>query len=277
MTLATDRETRHFDFGRNWSDYSARVDDAAIIAAKRGLDRLGLNDLKGKTFIDVGCGSGIHSLAAAERGAVVTAVDIDADSVATTKRVLRHRGIEAVVRQCSVFESADMGEFDVVYSWGVLHHTGDVWGAIDSAADRVKLGGSLAIALYEESRLCWAWQPIKRLYSKLGRALRSPIKYVFGGALLFSSCARQRALPSSYLSMYHRNRGMSFWHDVDDWLGGYPYQSTRSNEVISFLGQRGFVPNHVSALSRPIGVFGTGCSEFNFIKRHLSKSDNRSK
>src|SRR6266446_6943680 len=116
----------HFAFGRNWAAYAEKITQAEIEEAMRGLSRLlGNERLDGKRFLDIGSGSGLHSLAALRLAArEVVAVDIDADSVATTRVVLeRHTpGEDFRVVRASVFEldSISLGTFDVVYSWGVL-------------------------------------------------------------------------------------------------------------------------------------------------------------
>jgi SAM-dependent methyltransferase len=263
------RPSTHFDFGRNWAEYSHLIDERAVARAKSGLDKLGLRDLAGKTFLDIGSGSGIHSLAAARSGAIVSAIDVDRDSVETTNATLQKGGLQPCARQMSVFDATPdrLGTFDIVYSWGVLHHTGDVWRALECAAALVAPGGLLAIGLYEKTMLCGAWTIEKRLYTRLPTFVRAPIKAVFGSVLLATQSAKRGIGPRRFVREYHLNRGMSFWHDVDDWLGGYPYQSTRASDVVSFLERLGFeiVVDH--ALPHSVGVFASGCSEFTFRRK----------
>lgn len=84
------RAESHFAFGRNWAEYAGKITEAEVREAEAGLLRLmGGERLEGKRFLDIGSGSGLHSLAALRLGArEVLAVDIDADSVATTRAVL---------------------------------------------------------------------------------------------------------------------------------------------------------------------------------------------
>ena len=58
-----------------------------------------------------------------------------------------------------------MGSFDFVYSWGVLHHTGDMYRALRGAAGRVAPGGRFLFALYRRTPLCWLWKLEKRWYA----------------------------------------------------------------------------------------------------------------
>lgn len=160
---------KRFEFGKNWSEFSEKIDEAKIGEAERQLARFfDPESLEGKSFLDIGCGSGIHSLAAFRLGiSKLLAIDLDPLSVETTKKVLSHAGFaNAQVRQQSVFDlSAEQsGTFDIVYSWGVLHHTGRMYDAIRSAALMVRSGGLLALALYGKTRYCGMWTKIKRWY-----------------------------------------------------------------------------------------------------------------
>src|SRR5262245_22996273 len=162
----------HFAFGENWASYAALIDDRRIKEAKDGLVRLlGAQTLSGKSFLDLGCGSGLHAVAAAQLGAShVVALDIDPAAVATARAVLhRHApGASFEVRELSVFDLAPdhFRRFAVVYSWGVLHHTGAMREAMEIAARVVEPGGLFAFALYHRTRLCSFWRSEKRWYSR---------------------------------------------------------------------------------------------------------------
>src|SRR4029077_18075234 len=128
----------HFEFGKNWASYLRLITEAHEQEAVRSLLRLAGGELRGKRVVDVGCGSGLHALAALRLGAREgLAFDLDADCVATTQQLLQARaaGQPWSARQASVFDlSPDSpGLFDVVYSWGVLHHTGDMYRALRAA------------------------------------------------------------------------------------------------------------------------------------------------
>jgi 2-polyprenyl-6-hydroxyphenyl methylase/3-demethylubiquinone-9 3-methyltransferase len=257
----------HFDFGKNWSDYSRRIDEAAIREAEKGLLKLIPADaIKGVRVLDIGSGSGLHSLAAHRLGAAeITAVDIDQDSVETTRKVLAHFGVPARVERMSVFELDALGTFDIVYSWGVLHHTGDMWRAISCAAEHVRPGGLFVIALYQKTPLCGAWTVEKRIYTKAPKVLRHAWKAAFGTALL-SAIGLTGRNPVAYVRNYKGTRGMSYWHDVHDWLGGYPYESSTPEETRDYVCELGFEAVQVGDLKPGVGLFGTGCAEYVFRK-----------
>lgn len=226
--------------------------------AKRDLARI-CGDVEGKSFLDIGCGSGIHALAAHLLGADVLAVDVDPDSCKATRRT--GRGLFPVEHR-TVFDLE--GQYDVVYSWGVLHHTGDMWRAIDKAASLVASGGILAIALYLETPLCGAWKVEKRLFNRAPRFLQNTAVFVFGWASAIARGLYGRRSPLAVIRDHGKARGMSSWHDVRDWLGGYPYESVTREAVIEHLS--GFDLEYTCKTPVRSGVFGTGCGEMRFQK-----------
>jgi 2-polyprenyl-6-hydroxyphenyl methylase/3-demethylubiquinone-9 3-methyltransferase len=256
----------HFAFGENWASYSKLIGDAEITAAEQGLVRLlGQDGLRGRSFIDVGCGSGLHALAALRLGARrVLAVDIDADSTRTTASLLRAHAPAPdawAVRTASVFDldPARDGTFDFVYAWGVLHHTGAMREAVRNASRLVAAEGVLCVALYGWTPFCRLWTLEKRFYARAKpdtqRALRR--WYVLGMRGRFLAARRDFA---SYVAGY-KTRGMDFEHDVHDWLGGYPYESAKPVAMRALLRELGFAPVR-EFVQRRIGVFGSGCDEY---------------
>ncbi|RWG88412.1 MAG: class I SAM-dependent methyltransferase [Mesorhizobium sp.] len=255
-----------FDFGRNWSELAARFDDEHLERACQDLRRL-VGDLEGKTFLDIGCGSGLHSAAALRLGATkVTALDYDEDCVDTAKAVLSRFAPRAdwSVERGDILDETSLpaGTFDIVYSWGVLHHTGDMWTAIENAARLVGEGGRFGIAIYLETPLCGVWTIEKRLYSS-HRRLRPPLKALFVSAYMLARTLRHRD-PISFVKNYRTRRGMEFLADVDDWLGGYPYQSTSAEVLEATVEKLGFRTKQRFNITPGIGLFGTGCGEWCF-------------
>lgn len=259
-----------FEFGKNWASFAATLDEAKIREAENRLaSMLGADSLKGATFLDIGCGSGLHSLAALRMGAErVWAIDLDANSVGTAQAVLARWWPQQNYRieRKSVFEleSALPEQFDIVYSWGVLHHTGEMVRAIRAACRAVKPGGRLAIALYGKTRYCGIWTRIKRWYVQATpeQKKRAEDWYVrlFGAYLLL----RGKRL-SSHIANYRKKRGMDFYHDVRDWIGGYPYESIRPRELHAIVKPLGFELER-QTVKRRSGLFGSGNDEYVFRK-----------
>lgn len=260
MTDLTNRAS-HFEFGQNWADYSRLIDEERISAAIESVRSLA-GDLAGRSFLDIGSGSGLFSLAALRLGAAdVLAVDIDENSVETTRSVLgtHAAGKQWRAEQVSVFNlSPDThGSFDVVYSWGVLHHTGSMWDAIKAAAAMVKSGGTFAFALYEKTPLCGFWKVEKRLYASAPSFAQKLVQLLYAGAYYAGLIATGRN------PLKKEMRGMQKKNDIHDWLGGYPYESTDKEEVRGFMAGLGFEP----VAERPVpihalGILGSGCSEY---------------
>lgn len=266
-------QSTHFSFGKNWASYASQMGDVEIEEARKGLVKLlPEDDLRGRSFLDVGCGSGVHALAAARCGvARIMAVDIDPDSVATTRRVLTqsHVTVPWQADQVSVFDLDPKvhGTYDVVYSWGVLHHTGAMVEAIGKAAALVAPGGLFAFALYRRTRMDRFWIAEKRFYAHAPRAVQK----VFRGAYIAAFATAMTLRGSSfrnYVANYRSSRGMDLYHDVHDWMGGYPYEAILAPEVDALLRPLGFESVRVFARPMTLGLLGSGCDEY--VYRRLS-------
>ena len=265
-------ERLRFAFGENWLRFVERLDEKTVAAAETSLrSMLGSGRLDGRKFLDVGSGSGLFSLAARRLGAAVRSFDYDERSVACTEGVKRkfYAGdAHWTVERGSVLDDqfmAGLGTFDVVYSWGVLHHTGDMWRALDNATRRVAEGGKLFIALYNDQG--WrsrGWRAVKRLYNALPPALRFLVLWPAFARIWGPTIVRDtlRGAPRSTWSAYGGPRGMSPWHDVVDWVGGYPFETASPEAVLKFCAERGFSPLR----TRTVGS-GYGCNEFVLEKR----------
>jgi 2-polyprenyl-6-hydroxyphenyl methylase/3-demethylubiquinone-9 3-methyltransferase len=254
-----------FDFGANWQRYARDVDDDAIEAAVAALADL-LGDLRGRTVLDLGCGSGIHGLAALRLGCRhLTAVDVNPKSVATARGLVaaHHAGDNHSIAQADVFDFEPQRTFDVVYSWGVLHHTGDMWRAVRRAAAWVAPSGLLCIALYRKTPFCGFWKIVKRLYTASNRPVRGAIfgLYIvlYGLRLLFTG-----RNPVTWIRDRETERGMKWYTDKIDWLGGYPYESAAPDDVVAFVEALGFECVAVRNGERLLGLFGSGCAEYVF-------------
>jgi cyclopropane fatty-acyl-phospholipid synthase-like methyltransferase len=257
----------HFGFGDNWRSFARGVDERQIAQAVQGLSRfLDAQSLAGRSFLDIGCGSGLSMLAALRLGAAaVHGVDLDPASVAAARGLLTLHAPEGrwSIEERSVFDlESGAGRYDIVHSWGVLHHTGAMWRAVDRAAAMVADGGVLAIALYRRTPLCGLWRVEKRFYAHASRGAQVLVRGLFKAGYVTALAAAGRN-PRRYLATYVSNRGMDWHHDVHDWLGGYPYESVLPSEVEAHLATAGFRLMKVRETHPPLaGLFGTGCDEF---------------
>lgn len=257
----------HFAFGENWRSFATTIDGSAVARSDAGLARIfSPGELQGKTVIDIGCGSGLPALSILRAGAThVTCVDIDPNSVAATAATLsRHADtLSWSAEVASVFDIS--GQYDVVYSWGVLHHTGDMWRAIDKAASLVRPGGTLCIAIYAKTKLCAFWTVEKRIYSKAPKLGQAAIRVTYKAAKMFYGALK--AIRGGRLPPRPEpTRGMDREHDLHDWLGGYPYESARPEEVRAFLTARGFTAVRENVADSPLGLGSSGCDEYVFAK-----------
>ncbi len=258
----------HFAFGENWCAFTELVTEEHIATAVTSLERLLPRDqLEGRRMMDIGCGSGLSMLAALRLGAAhVEGVDIDPSSVRAAKAVLGQFFAEGPwqVEECSVFDLPRKREhgYDIVHSWGVLHHTGAMWEAIDAACSLVASKGLLCIALYRKTPVCKFWKGEKWVYTNAPRWIRALIRGIFKGVFIFGLIVTGRS-PFEYFDKYKIARGMDWHHDVHDWLGGYPYESTTPEELSKFLGERGFaIERCFEKQAIAFGLFGSHCDEF---------------
>lgn len=265
---------RHFAFGRNWASYASLIDAAAIDESKKGLLKLiPREELQGRSFLDIGCGSGLHALAAAQLGVGrIMAVDIDPDSIGTTKAVLSSRQIAVPwqAEQISVFDIDPVryGTFDIVYSWGVLHHTGDMWEAVKKAAGLVAPHGLFAFALYRATTADPFWKLEKRWYARASRLGQSLAQTAYIAAYRAGHLIAKRGSFHDFVANYRSARGMDFSHDVHDWLGGYPYETALAAEVESKMTALGFKAERVFARPMSFGLLGSGCDEYVYRLQH---------
>lgn len=265
-----------FRFGENWQSFIAHLDEDRIRAAEQALaEMLGQDDLRGRTFLDVGSGSGLSSLAARRLGARVTSFDYDPESVASTRELRRRYhpdDPEWVVEQGSALDEdylASLGTFDVVYSWGVLHHTGEMWRALELVVERVAPGGRLFIAIYNDQGP-WSdrWRRIKRFYcaGPVQRLLVSATFIPWWVARNFVADVVWRRNPLRYYRDYRTQRGMSVMHDWRDWLGGYPFEVAKPEAIHDFMRERSFLLENLSTCGGSVG-----CNEF--VYRRVAGDD----
>lgn len=249
-----------FEFGKNWASFSHQLDEKRIEDAKDSLESLfGKTAVEKKSFLDIGCGSGLFSIAAARLGASrVVGLDIDPVSVSTSERNvekwLGDRSMRVSIQQASALDTDRMellGRFDLVYSWGVLHHTGNMALALENAAMRVKKNGLFMIAIYNKHWSSPLWRLVKWLYNKVGEFWRKVLILVFT-PIIFAA-----KFLVTFKNPLKMKRGMDFMHNITDWVGGYPYEYAGVSEMKERLERYGF-----SLLSVRTTAVPTGCNEY---------------
>jgi 2-polyprenyl-3-methyl-5-hydroxy-6-metoxy-1,4-benzoquinol methylase len=268
------RLEKRFEFGRNWERFLKILDETRILEAEKSLkEMLGMEHLNDKRFLDIGSGSGLFSLAAKRLGAIVHSFDYDPLSVACSEELKRRYFQDDprwTIGQGDVLNAnylKSLGRFDVVYSWGVLHHTGNLWRALGNITPLVNGGGKLLISIYnDQGASSLRWASLKKLYNHSPKLIRSMIILGVGGyweirSALVRLMRCKNPLPLKDWAMRKRDRGMSVWHDLVDWVGGFPFEVAKPEEVFDFCRKKGF---QLVKLKTCGG--GIGCNEYVFVR-----------
>lgn len=266
-----DETEARFKFGNNWWRFLKTLNNARIIEAENTLKKcFSVDSLKGLTFLDLGSGSGLFSLAAHRLGAKVHSFDYDPQSVECAKSLKEQffpNSKTWVIEQGSILDKtyiSKLNKFDIVYSFGVLHHTGNMWDALKNAGSLVKENGKLYISIYnDQGGYSKRWTTVKRLYNSHGRFVKTLLlllsfTYIWGRIFLYDLL--RRGNPFYHWANYSKNRGMSAWHDLVDWVGGYPFEVATPEAIIKFFQKDGYI------LEDLVTRQGIGCNEFVFKK-----------
>jgi SAM-dependent methyltransferase len=281
MTDEPDSADTKFAFGKNWAGFLETLNDEKIKVAQESMQRLlGIDDLQNRRFLDAGSGSGLFSLSAYRLGAPVTSFDVDHDSVGCAQE-LRERFCEDesrwIVLHGSLTDTGflkDMGRFDVVYCWGVAHHTGQMWSSIGHLIRNVDSGGLLVLAIYNDQLyISRAWNVVKRIYQRLPGWLRPGYVAAIGSVTFLKRLTitllagilrlvafRNPLVPFTNWIRQTQASGMHGWHDLVDWVGGWPFEVARPEEIFRFMRDRGFRLQELTTST------GHGCNEFVFVR-----------
>lgn len=271
----------HFEFGENWKQFLTNIDEKKVQSAMNDISSfLGPGVMKGRTFVDIGCGSGLSSLAAYRLGASkIYSYDIDPVNIRNTEYLKTlfkipidfpwTTKVASIVKAESV---RGMPKADLIYAWGVLHHTGAMWDALQNTAALVQPDGLLYLMLYRDAKFAGVWKSIKRTYVKSPSVIKFIMRNVFAAILISGIIAKGKNPIKSIKNYGIKSRGMSWYTDVTDWIGGYPFEYAEAEDIVSFLDPLGFKLSKINPSISPksSGLWGTGSYQYLFTKVNLN-------
>jgi 2-polyprenyl-3-methyl-5-hydroxy-6-metoxy-1,4-benzoquinol methylase len=240
------KEDGNFSFGFNWIDYAKnRLNEAIISQHLSDLAQI-YNEIDNRgALLDLGSGSGLSSLCFLRLGFnSVTSVDLDPYSIEAGEATMERFGEPYRGRwnthQANIldplFVAANSNKYDVVYSWGVLHHTGDMWQAIRNAASLVANKGIFHITLYRSGGMYTQHLRMKFAFLMSDREGKKRILFDYLN-LIEKTVNHSVFLPKDH-------RGMNHFNDALDWLGGVPYEVADPDVLQSYLFSLGFQRIH---------------------------------
>lgn len=258
-----------FDFGENWVQFTERaLTREKVKQAKNDFIRLtsGIN-LDNIYFLDVGFGQGLSLLIAKQLGCKVLGCEINPKCIISLNKTMMHfpsiKTKEIPIVLGSILEKRILTKlkkrseqgYGIVHSWGVLHHTGNMKLAIENVSSLVQKNGYLILAIYNKHWSSPMWKIIKKIYGGSPFVIKKTIIYLLYPFILVAKIIVLRKNP------FEKNRGMDFYYDTIDWIGGYPYEYASVEEISNLVNTFGFKLIRIIHTQVP-----TGCNQYVFQK-----------
>ena len=206
----------------HWTDYPLELEGVI-----KHLQHIYPDGLEGKTVLDGGCGSGMVSVAFATLGADVTGVDVTRQCVENGRKNAQRFGVECRFIQADLVTLSLDDQFDIIYTWGVLHHTPDAEASFHSLATHLKEDGDIIIAVYLRTPLSGFWNSIRVFYQRSPSMLKTVTRKTTAALLAGVDMAKRLVGGRQRYMM----RGTSNEEIVNDWFG-VPHRTFHSYDEV---------------------------------------------
>lgn len=242
----------------HWTDYPLELKGVL-----KHLEELFPEGVKGKRVLDGGSGSGMVSVAFALMGADVTGVDITPKCVENGYKRAEHYGVKCkFINESLVTLDLSNEHFDIIYSWGVLHHTEDARQSFFSLARHLREGGEIIVAVYLKTKISWFWNFARIFYQNAPTVFKTIFLNIGSVFLNIVDLFRKIIFNKERYMM----RGTNNKEILNDWFG-VPHRTFHSyNEVFKWFDENGL---DCKLINPATGRFK---STSNFVVRGSKKS-----
>ena len=214
----------------HWTEYPLELQGVI-----QHLTELFPEGVKGKKVLDAGSGSGMVSIAFAVMGASVTGVDITSKCIENGRKRAKAFGVECRFVQSDLTMLDLHEDFDIIYSWGVLHHTADAKASFFRLVEHLRPGGEIIIAVYLRTAFSSFWNFSRVFYQSSPGFAKTAFRRS-ASVLLNGYDAVRKALMKKERYML---RGTSNEELVNDWFG-VPHRTFHTyTEVYEWFREKG--------------------------------------
>ncbi len=241
----------------HWTKYPLELQGAL-----KHIQELFPEGVKCKRVLDGGSGSGMISVAFAVMGADVTGVDVTPKCVENGCKNADLFGVQCRFLKRNLLSLDLCGEtFDIIYNWGVLHHTQDARKSFTNLAKHLKPGGEMIVAVYLKTVLSGFWNFLRIFYQESPQVFKT--LFLNTGSIFLNGVDYFNNL--FFNKERYMMRGTNNKEILNDWFG-VPYRTFHTyEEVFEWFRENGLEYQLVNSAT------GRFKSTSNFVVRGSKK------